>query len=243
MTVTLPDAYWKFDESSGNAADTTAGGNTLTNTSVTYTSGALNNCADFSPASSSFTAADNTVFDASTSFSISFWFNLTNAIGLLEKAFFVKAGNTTAYVLLMEFYDKEVYLFLSDNAASPSTNFEEYDTANTINPSLSTWHHCAVTMNVASGTGTVYVDNTSYALTRRGAHTVTALANSTGNLYIGQNGGGIRYFGEKADELGFWKNYILTSGEVASLYNSGTPLPYASFQPSGTKSLATLGVG
>lgn len=41
-------ASWKFDESSGNATDSSGNGKTLTNTnSISYVSGKVNNAADF----------------------------------------------------------------------------------------------------------------------------------------------------------------------------------------------------
>ena len=51
-------AYWKFDESSGNAMDSTGNGNTLTNVNtVTYSAGKINNGANFVAASSQYFSA------------------------------------------------------------------------------------------------------------------------------------------------------------------------------------------
>ena len=52
-TTTIPTsniaAYWKFDESSGNASDATGNGNTLvTSSGVTYTAGLIGNAASLS---------------------------------------------------------------------------------------------------------------------------------------------------------------------------------------------------
>src|SRR3990167_10109236 len=69
-------AYWKLDESSGNAADSVAS-NTLTNTNtVGYSAGKINNAADFVGANSTYFIAGSPVAALGAK-SYSFWTKVT----------------------------------------------------------------------------------------------------------------------------------------------------------------------
>lgn len=57
-------AYWRLDESSGNATDS-IGGNTGTNSNVTYTTGKINNCAVFNGSSALFSVTTNASLQSS----------------------------------------------------------------------------------------------------------------------------------------------------------------------------------
>lgn len=68
-------AYWKLDESSGNAADS-VGSNTLTNANITYSAWKINNWASFNGTSSKLTAGS--AISIEWAMTIAFWFNPTS---------------------------------------------------------------------------------------------------------------------------------------------------------------------
>src|SRR3989344_3474903 len=74
--VTAPTSYWKYDESSGVASDST-GSNTLTNNNtITYSAGKTNNASNLVAANSQWFSIANGTWsnlDPTTSFSLSFW--------------------------------------------------------------------------------------------------------------------------------------------------------------------------
>src|SRR3990167_8093050 len=72
-------SYWKFDEASGNAADS-QGSETLTNNAtITYSAGALNNAADLVAASSQYfsRASNANLQTGDIDYTISCWVKLT----------------------------------------------------------------------------------------------------------------------------------------------------------------------
>jgi hypothetical protein len=253
MTVTLPDAYWKFDESSGNAADATGGGSTMTNNgTATFGAGALNNATTLVSASSQyFSSASSTILSPTTSFSLSFWFNLTSSPGAAEWGIFTKRNATGSGECFMVEFGAEpngIYVLATKDGTFGAGSFDEFDSAASILPATGSFHHCVVVYDVAAGSVSAYIDNVAKTMTIRGSHNVFSLNASTNAIGIGGYGNGTagRFVDMKFDEYGYWKNYKLTSGEVTTLYNSGTPLPYSSFSGGGgptVKNLTALGVG
>ncbi len=230
MTVTLPDAYYKFDESSGNAADTTAGGNTLTNNNTcTFVSGKLNNAVKFVSASSQYMSHANTaVFQPSTSFSVSGWVLFNTLPGGGEANFASKAEAATQRSFYVEFgvEPNGIYLLVSKDGTVNAGSYDEFDSAASLFSSA-TWYHVVVIYDATAGAVTAYVDNVSKTITRRASQNVTSLFNGTDAFTVGGNTFG-RYGDTQIDELGFWKNYKLTASEVSQLYNGGTPPSYDS---------------
>ena len=88
MALIPTKAYYKLDESSGNAADATGNGYTLTNNgTTTYTTGKINNGGDFGASNStksfsidSATPLGLTTTDISTAFSVACWMNQTTSV-------------------------------------------------------------------------------------------------------------------------------------------------------------------
>lgn len=232
MAVTQADAYWKFDESSGNAADSTSGGKTLTNNgTATYGSGALNNAVDLGT-TKYMTASDAAVFDASSGFSVSFWYYQNAAPASAEWSVFSKwdssGGGQESWNLQFGINTNAVYLITSKDGSVSGGSYDEWDSASSVLGSTAAWHHCAFTYNATSGSCTLYIDNVSKTMTRRAAQNVTSIFN--GNLAIGiggtSNGGKLGNL--RFDEYGYWKDYQLTASEIGELYNSGTPIAYES---------------
>lgn len=237
MAVTLPDAYYKFDEASGNAADATPGGNTLTNNgTATFAAGALNNATTLASASSQyFSHADAAAFQATTSFSLSAWVKLTSAPGGAEFALATKANTGTPAVSFYCELGAEpdgLYVLYSNDGSLAAAHIQEWDSAASILPATGAFHHYVFIVDAANSAVTAYIDNVAKTMTNRaGDGAITSIFNSATAFAVGALANPGHYMNGAIDELGFWKNYKLTTAEVTALYNSGTPLPYSSFQP------------
>lgn len=228
-------AYWKLDESSGNASDQ-VNGNTLTNNnSVAFSAGKINNGADFDSVANrtlSITDASQTGLDITGDFSYSGWFNIRatdpGAGGGHTYVHFSKHGAAAHRSYLLWYNaDHGTYTFNFQTSVDGSAVVQRtvtdsgsgYNTANT-------WEHLVVTYSSGAGSNATkfYVNGSLYGTE---AAAGTALFNSDETFYLG--GGDANYLqgdgGASLDEVGMWSR-VLTAGEVTSLYNSGTGLSY-----------------
>ncbi len=226
-------SYWKLDEASGNASDATASAKTLTNNSVTYQAGKINNGALFDTTSDNLTTTSYTTFDfeRTDSFSFSFWVNLTS-VGANQFFISHQDNGASAY---------EGYSMYQ--AALGTLNFDFYNTAfgpNGCNPKSGIsvigtgWTHVVWTYagtSLASGFK-LYVNNVDTTITAS-IDNLSATTKNTNDFRLGNRATGFNMNG-MLDEVGVWSR-VLTSGEVTSLYNGGAGLPYP-FTVSSTKS-------
>jgi RHS repeat-associated protein len=224
-STTAPTSYWKFDETSGAASDS-VGGNTLTNNNtVTYTGGKVNNAAKFVRANVQyFDHVDTASLEPSTSFSVSAWFNLASSPGGNEYPIISKfqANGSRSFTVELGAEPNGVYILYTDNGSTAANaHIQEWDSAANILPATGGWHHFVAVVDAANGTCTVYIDDTVVAMTKRGGDgPITSIFNGTDDFQVGQAATG--NFDGELDELRFWKNYKLTSTEVAALYNVGS---------------------
>lgn len=222
-------AYYKLDEASGNAADATGNGYTLTNTGVTFSSGALNNGADFGAAGDKLENADTAFdFQGSSAFSVSVWLDLV-AVG--SNQFLVSnqrdTGDYQGWGLYQSDSGRILFGMIQDlsplywiNVKTPQSQIG------------TTYAHVVLTKSTsttASGIH-IYINGSDQSLTVDG-DTFTGTITYNSNLELGNRGTGYNFNGQ-LDEVGIW-NRELTSGEVTSLYNSGTPLPFDDFDGGG----------
>lgn len=233
MSITLPDAYYRFDESSGNAADSTVNANTLTNNNTaTFGSGARVNAVTLNGTNQYMSHASNALFQPTTSFSLSFWFNLATLPASGEYAVFSKLGSSSSFSIELGVQPNGIYVISSNDGTATAGHFDEFDSAASILPAISTWHHMAIVYDVSAGSITAYLDNVTKTMTRRAAQNVSSLFAGTDALCIGAISTAARFLNGSIDELGYWKNYKLTAGEVSTLYNGGTPPNYPFFSSS-----------
>ena len=202
-------AYWKLDESSGNAADSSGNGNTLTNTgSTTYVSALINNGASFDTTNKRLSSSTNVNFDWNGDYSWSLWVN-------------VNSFSTTGYFLdhvtsigasrrAIIYYDTsgKFRVFASGNEAFGASGF-----------SSGAWHHIVVTKS--SVNWLIYVDNVLQNSTTSNSISYTGDTVCIGAPYdtFGANANA------KIDEIGTW-NRALNTTEIAQLYNGGAGLSY-----------------
>ena len=161
-------SYYKADESSGNASDSTAQANTLTNNgTVTYNTGKINNGAYFSGASTMyFSRANDTDFSglqASSDMSISCWayfttgspssgtfyslFSQEDSTGAGTPAWNIGYGNEGGTLR---------FQLVNSNGGSNQVSAR-------INQTLTsaTWYHIVFLYTHSSGVNQIYVNGTS----------------------------------------------------------------------------------
>jgi hypothetical protein len=199
--------YWKLNESSGDATDSSGEGHTLTNNgTVTYSAGKLNNCANIST-DKYFSNASYTDFDLGTDiFTVAFW----------EK----RNGNPASTELMITTSSD----WLTDGRYGIATRssgrigWSGYGyTWQTTSTSLSdnAWHRIVF---VREGTGTnqfkIYVDG-SLDITDTNSDNYNA-----GDCFIIGHVGDM-WFNGFIDDVRIYKGNAWTSGDVTTDWNSG----------------------
>lgn len=198
-------AYWKLDESSGNAADATGNGNTLTNTGgITYESGKINKGARNNGSSNRLSGT----ITGLTSTSNNTW------------SFQIKLNSFNGYIVDHLPTSNGVRFIIYGNGTNGITIFANGNTINITGMSLGTFYHVVVTKN---GTGwTAYLDNVSKGTTTTGGGSY--INNLAFSLLSPADS-----FGSQPDvvidEFGIWDR-ALSAGEVSQLYNGGAGLQY-----------------
>ncbi len=218
-------AYWKLDESSGNASDSSGGGFTLTNNNtVAYVSAKINNGADFGTANSNKNLVNTTrTGTVNMDRSISMWIKInTDLTGgdTYTDVFEWAYGSSSNFVGYQVGYIREssVNAFRVNRdrgcVGGESVKFN--------GPTASGgFYH--VVMTVSSNTMSLYVNNSfvsSIAL-----NTGNGSCNSQDGFYVGSNRVGSGFSSVTVDEVGVWSK-ALTAGEITQLYNSGNGLSY-----------------
>ena len=235
-TATLQNgllAYWKTDESSGNASDATGNGHTLTNNNgVAYNVGIINNGADFGSTNTDKDLTNSShIVGFNSNFTYNLWVNIST----------VPANNANAYQLLgdddastvdhkgyqsIQYVQEsgEIMLFINRNASGGSN--DQYGA--TINLGTGVWHMLTFTLD--GNTIKLYMDGNS-------SPAISGSSTQTGsNVDLGPDGFGIGNFSRQEnfpdhftsghiDEVGVW-NRVLSSSEISELYSSGAGLPY-----------------
>lgn len=229
--LTSIDSYWKFDEASGDAADATGNGFTLTNNgTATYSAGIINNGGDLGTSNSSkyFSNATTCGLAFDTAFTVNFWVKMNT----------VPSNNTATYLwnwgdnsttnkkggMEVQYYNNsgtpELYIVRQQNAYGTNN---QYGAAQTL--TTGTWYMLTFTWD--GSTESLYVNGSGSALVS-GSSTITGSNSSNGTgtgLAVGRYLTGGSYSNAEFDEIGQW-NRVLTSGEISSLYNSGAAFQY-----------------
>lgn len=229
-------SYWKLDETgTGNASDS-VGSVTLTNTGPsTYAAGLINNGGDLGATNSTkyFVATDNLGLTGTGDKTLNIWVNITTApgVGTIYELFGHRTQLTT---------DRYFYLFY-DNVGGTFRVSSIYSTAvpSTTTQTLTTGTWYMFTMVLASGTVSIYLNNSLLHTYSQGSFTA-----AQDYIYFGRTpDAAIQYSSAKFDEYGVWSR-ALDSTERGQLYNSGAGLQYpfsagSSFSPR----MSLLGVG
>lgn len=233
-------AYYKLDESSGDPADSSGNGYTLTNNgTVAFSSGKINNGADFANTSTKYfrrTGASVLGLTATTSVSVSLWFKIVSEPNTDEELFYIfhKLAAGSLIRALYYYNGGTRQLLIGRNGAV--TAYASYNG----NFGDNTWRHLVVVFN--GSTIEYYLNGTSVASASvSGTYDSSGAAQSAGfglsDLAFGTGDGSLNGM---LDEVGVWDR-ALTSTEVTSLYNSGNGLayPFSASGPANLKSYNT----
>jgi hypothetical protein len=210
-------AYWRLDESSGNASDSFST-NTLTNSNVTYSAQKIGNGAVFNGSSAKLVAGSAVLPLGAKS--ISFWFQssatATNMTVLGNGNWDIAENGSSAYI---GSGDSKITFQLKNTSAVNviATSISVCD--NVLRLITYTWDGTTSTNSLK-----VYING---SLDTQATATATEVNSPGGNLTIGATRTRDLYWlNGKIDELGVW-NRALTSDEVTELYNStnGKQLP------------------
>jgi len=226
MAIPTPVAYWKFDESSGNATDQIGSYVLTNNNTVGYAAAKINNGADFgsSNTNKTFNIANQFGIAVDGNKSFAGWVNVTTApssgvaqdiIGLGYSA------NDVAY--LIEYINSSGTLRLRVGRARYGTDDPTLLYTQTL--TTGTWFHLALTVDTSLNQE-LYVNGTSVA-----TNTATSGNGAFGNgTYNGTKFGTAlfsitRLYTGLVDEWGIW-DVELTASEVSELYNGGSGISY-----------------
>ena len=175
--------------------------------------GAVNNSLDFDGSGDYVTLTNESAFDFSSSFSVGAWMR-SDGFNTAHEALVVKGDK--AWRMQRHYATDYAACAINDGASS-----SEFVTSAT-NVNDGAWHYIVCTFD--QSTLKIYVDG---GLESRVASTA-AIGNNNYAVGIGENfDSSDRVFDGRLDEVAIWSN-ALDSGEVAGLYNSGSPISAAS---------------
>lgn len=218
--LTSISAYYKLDESSGDAADATGNGKTLTNTgTLGYTTGKINNGANFDgTATKHLKVNDNLGLTSTSSSSVNFWVKYTTNTGYIID-WFTQSGAQRRYIIYFDGTNHfRTYFSNNDNPA--------------IGPALSSGTWYMATLTISSGSSAIfYVNATSYG-------SPGSMSSAGGAVDRFSIGGAGDSDGAPCncvlDEVGVWAQ-ALSAGDITSLYNGGAGFQYPFSSPVFTK--------
>lgn len=204
-------AYYKLDESSGNAVDS-FGGNTMTNTSVTYTTGKINNGATMGGVASARLASAAAGFDDLTESTYAGWIKITT--NQANNFLFTKNDKWTRL---------NVGGTLEGNWGTTTVSASAI-TNNAL--STGTWYHIVYTYsNSGDRKIHIYINGTEATYGTDTAATGTLNSDAASDFYLGNYTGNATPFAGMLDEAGVW-NRVLSQLEITSLYASGYGYAY-----------------
>ena len=214
------DAYYNFEQTSGNLVDIHSTYEGTDNANITYSqTGIIDNCMSFN-GTSSFLELYNPP-RPTTALGISFWFNTSkttdNFGGIISN--YDASGGYKLQIYYVGSTDQRLRLTMHNG-----TTYTTFDTSHAIICDGS-WHHCVISFD---GTEIkAYIDNVLKSSSWSWADT---LSYSGSNLYaqIGSLFSTNTWFSGMIDEMALFSR-ALTATDVSNLFNSGNGLPYSSF--------------
>lgn len=223
-------AYWKMDETSGNAADASGNGYTLSNyNSVSFTSGKINNCADFGSSNNNkyLSTTNSTLINTnlySNSYTVSVWANISTqpSSGVYYEIFGTApySGGLEKDIRIQYLNSSGVCKVLFNKGNYSGTDNNIYVTTTL---ATGTWHHFAFTYT-NNTLLEAYIDGASVGYINN-PYNNPAAGGSNNWLNVGSWVTPTAYLSGKTDEVGIWTR-ALSATEVSCLYNGGAGLQY-----------------
>lgn len=218
-------AYWKLDESSGNASDSSGNGITLTNNGTTeYAAGKINNGADFgNPNTSKYFTTTNTLGIDGGAISYSFWMKPAAAPPSNDDYRLFEQQNTssskTAYRLIIK--DQSGTKKITFNRLRMNVANDDVEVNQTFTNGV--WYHICYTYDGTTMRG--YVNGLEVGNNTGSGNGNLATGYNAGTHIGADNGGSGQAFDGMIDEIGVWSR-ALTPTEVSQLYRGGSGISY-----------------
>ncbi len=225
-------AYWKLDETSGNAADSHST-NTGTSSNITYTAtGKIGRCYTFNGTTSQVSFGN--VLKPTGALSISAWIKTTSATEQHVLDCLAYATGYEGYGTII-YNDGSSGLMLGNNTAGLLDVSYNPVATNLVDGA---WHHVVWTWN--GTTAYMYHDVTNKSAGDAWSNTI--VYNASNALYLGVKGDGSsnRFTGD-IDEVAIY-NRAISDAEVAALNNNGAGLGYPFYVYNGVLYIRKSGV-
>lgn len=222
-------SVWEFEEASGTRVDSHGSNDLTDNNTVGQTTGVQGNAANFVRANSEYLSisdASQSGLDFSGASSFAFWINISNAptSGATYYVFAktgVGAGNRGYYGVYYESGGNTRFqLFGSTNG----TAFASAD--GILSLGTSTWHHVCCVFDTPNTDILVYLDGNSTPAISQTSGLGSQWSTNGFDFKLGDHSTSTgQYLDGYLDQFCVW-NKVLSTTEVADLYNSGSGIPY-----------------
>jgi hypothetical protein len=221
-------SYWKCDETSGTAlADSVTTNNLTTNGTVNQT-GIIGKAVHYTRNSSQYSyKTDTASLSITGNISISAWIKLdskpSDSSGkfVIAAKYDVDASPSFGYAFRIEDAN-HLQLIYADSSGNSTNKYTDYAFSN-----LGTWYHVITTAIVSSKDIALYVNNEIEDGTYPGQN-ASSIGDNAVAFEVGATVNGAGQYGlfdGLIDEVAIW-NRVLTSDEVAALYNNGAGFQY-----------------
>ena len=237
------NAYWQFDESSGNSFISDWTWNRLSDAVASYDftrltgggagsgTGVIFGSRTWSSGTASYGTTSALLAKVTADFSFSIWLKMDTL-----SSFDVFTGNVSSGIFSLNSWRLSYvhgtgFRFSVYNDSGVATNLDA-STFGTI--STGTWYHVVVSYDVSSKSMSVYVDGTISDTTTLSGTAQTATGSDQSRL-----GQSFAAGTAELDQAGHWSR-VLTSSDVSRLYNSGAGRPYP--LPGATNEVQTLSI-
>jgi hypothetical protein len=202
--------YWRMDEVSGNAIDSSGNGTTLTNTgTASYSGGKFGNGAELNGTSQYFDAADSEALSMTGDVTLSAWIepdDITGSQNIVGKW----DGSNESYLLALSGGELRMYV---DAAAN-------YETTTSTPISGNTMIHVVGVYDASEQRVVLYVDGQAQASTTSGT-IPGSIGDDAGEFVVGaedSSGTPANYFDGHIDDVRIYSRALLPT-EVVDLYN------------------------
>lgn len=227
---TLPTglvSYWELEEASGTRVDSAASNDLTENNSVGTETGKQGEAAFLDSANSewlSITDASQSGLDTGSSdVSISVWINLDSwDVGIspfFSKNYYTNGRRGTSWEIHGTASANTQFRFYISTTGSNAYSLVVTDTS----VGLNDWYHIVMTYDASAGAVEVFVNGSSVGTASNAS--ATSIYDNGEPWEMGRNSQFSRDIDGALDEFGIWTK-ILSSGEIADLYNSGAGIPY-----------------
>lgn len=211
-------AYYKTDESSGNAADSVGGVTLTNNNTVTYGTGKILNGADFGSSNTTkYLSAANALGLTTGAFSVGFWVKVNTAPSNSTETIIAWTTSTGNLRIKVEYLDSAGTKTLRFNRSKPTVADQAINYNTTL--TVGTWYYVVMTYDTTTEIGYLNASNVA-----SGAASGTGAGQSNA-INIGRNDNASNYSSVMVDEVGFWSR-ALTGTEITELYNGGSGFSY-----------------